>query len=364
MEEEPIKLIVTEVTGEPKSGAQIEAEAIERAAQEDALKNAPKEDVEPPAPEPEIDDNKFFELASKKLEREIKSLADLKEKERVQEELPEDVAAFYKYKKETGRGWEDFTKAQRDFTSADPNELISEHLTFKEEGLDKEDIETMMNKFVIDEDIDTESEIADKKLAYKKALNEAKKFFKKQQETYKVPLVPSSAAIPDEDKEDYESYKKHIQEAKSVDETNARKSEVFNQKTNEVLTKDFKGFDFKVTVNGKEEVLTFAPGTADELKSVNSNPMNFFQKFLDKDGVMQDVKGFHKGFSVGMNPEKFAQFFVEQGYAMAVEANDKEMKNINMGVRNGQQPIVKDGIRVTEVHTPGNQPVSVQSKYK
>lgn len=360
MENEEVKLIVTEVTGEPKSIAEIERETIEQHTKESFDKTKETTD---PIIETEIDDTKFFEIASKKLGKEVKSLDDLKEKEIVREELPEDVSAFYKYKKETGRGWEDFTKAQRDFSTIEPNELISEYLTAKEEGLDPEDIETMMKKLVIDEDYDTEDVIADKKLAYKKTLREAKQFFKKQQENYKVPLVPSSAAIPDEDKESYESYKQNISKAKSIKEENAKLSEVFNQKTNEVLTKEFKGFEFKVKIGNKEEVLTFAPGTADELKAVNSNPVNFFKRFMDDKGVMQDVKGYHRDFSVGMNPDKFAQFFVEQGYRMAIEANDKEMKNINMGVRNAPSPIAKDNIRVSEVQSPPPQ-ATVNTKYR
>ena len=32
-----------------------------------------------------------------------------------------------------------------------------------------------------------------------------------------------------------------------------------------------------------------------------------------KEGLMYDAKGYHKALSVAMNPEKFAQFFYEQG---------------------------------------------------
>ena len=68
--------------------------------------------------------------------------------------LPEDVAAYLKYKKETGRGFEDFSKLNRDIESIDPDKLLRDYLTATEKGLDAEDIESLMEDYSYDEEID------------------------------------------------------------------------------------------------------------------------------------------------------------------------------------------------------------------
>ena len=54
------------------------------------------------------------------------------------EELPEDVAAYFKYKKDTGRGIEDYVKLQQDFTSMEDDKLLAEYYLTTEDGIDRE----------------------------------------------------------------------------------------------------------------------------------------------------------------------------------------------------------------------------------
>ena len=98
--------------------------------------------------------------------------------EREAEELPEDVAAYFKYKKETGRGIEDYVKLQRDFDSMNPDSLLREYLSATEgEGLDAEDIDSLMEDYSYDEELDDEAVIKKTKLAKKKTIAKAKKIF-------------------------------------------------------------------------------------------------------------------------------------------------------------------------------------------
>ena len=53
------------------------------------------------------------------------------------EDLPEDVSAFFKYKKETGRGIEDFVKLQRNYDDLDENILLTSYYASTEEGWTK-----------------------------------------------------------------------------------------------------------------------------------------------------------------------------------------------------------------------------------
>ena len=87
-------------------------------------------------------------------------------------ELPEDVAAYYKYKQETGRGLDDFMKVNRNLDEADGDGLLKEYLLITEDGLDSEDVDMMMEEYSFDEDLDDEAEIKKAKLAKKKAVAE------------------------------------------------------------------------------------------------------------------------------------------------------------------------------------------------
>ena len=66
--------------------------------------------------------------------KEITSVEDLFQQREEAEELPEDVAAYLKYKKETGRGFEDFSKLNRDIDNIDPDKILKDYLTATEEG--------------------------------------------------------------------------------------------------------------------------------------------------------------------------------------------------------------------------------------
>jgi hypothetical protein len=349
---------VKEVTGTEKPKAQLEAEVIEQAAQ---VVEPVVDVVEPPPVE--LKDEQVLDHLSKKLGKPVTSYDDLvKEKQVLKEDLPEDVATFLKYKKETGRGIEDFTKLSRDFKAMKPDDKLLEYYSIKEEGLDKEDILSMIKEFEVDEDLDTEADIKRKNREKKKTLNEADKFFEKQKETYKVPLV--SSPVPDAEKEEFDAYKLNIQSAKSEQEANAKKGEWFDQKTSELFSNDFKGFEVKVKVGEEEMPLVFSPGTPDELKSLQASPLNFIKKFLDENGMLKDAAGYHKGLAFAMNPDKVAQFYFDQGYAQAKESDDKRIKNINMSVRQSPQPLVTGGFKVAEVKSPEGQNFGSALKFK
>ena len=66
--------------------------------------------------------------------------------------------------------------------------MLKEYLTITEEGLDPEDIDSLMEDYVYDEDLDDESVIKRTKLAKKKIIAKARRFFSEQQEVYKQPL--------------------------------------------------------------------------------------------------------------------------------------------------------------------------------
>jgi hypothetical protein len=319
---------------EPKSVQEVEKELIEK--HEESLSQESSQtdysnstETTTSAAEVTLKDEDVLSYIGKRYNKQINSLDDLVSERQDAEPLPEDVAAYLKYKKDTGRGFEDFLKLKKDFDEMNPDQLLKEYLTATQEGLDSDDIEALMDDYRFDEELDDESTVKKAKIAKKKVLAEAKKYFNSQKEKYKMPLESSTAFISDEEKEIYESYKQYTQQARTIEEENNRKRQWFDQKTNEVFGGEFKGFEFNIN----DKKFTFAPGDANELKKMQSTPQNFINKFLDEKGLIKDAQGYHKSLSVAMNPERFAKFFYEQGLADATDDVTRKIKNINMSER-------------------------------
>jgi hypothetical protein len=352
---------------EEKGTAQVEQELLEKHEQEilgdsssgtfEGVARIADEVIEQQQ-EVELNEEQVLSYIEKRYNKQINSLDELTAQRQETEALPEDVAAYMKYKKQTGRGFEDFLSLKKDYDSMDPEILLENYLSATQEGLDADDIETLMDDYRYDEDIDDDSTIRKIKLERKKAIAEAKKFFNAQKEQYKVPLESSTAFVSDEEKETYENFKQYTKQAKTLEEENERKRSWFNQKTDEVFNGEFKGFEFKV--NDKQ--ITFNPGDVNELKKAQSTPLNFINKFLDEQGLIKDASGYHRSLAVAMNPERFARFFYEQGQADATEGTMKNIKNINMSERKAPE-ITKstDGMQVKAVNPDSGKSLKIRS---
>jgi hypothetical protein len=213
---------------------------------------------EPPAQEPELTEEQVLSYIGKRYNKQINSFDDLVSERQDSEPLPEDVAAYMKFKKETGRGFDDFVKVNKDYDSMDPDQVLREYLATTQKGLDKEDIDVLMEDYKYDEDIDDESKIKKVKIARKKAIAEAKSFFNDQKEKYKLPLESRANGLSPEDNEEFEAYRQYTQQAKTLQEENERKRKWFDQKSEEVFSKDFKGFEFAID----DKKIVFSPGSA------------------------------------------------------------------------------------------------------
>jgi hypothetical protein len=303
-------------------------------------------EVEEKTPAPELSDADVLTYIKNRYDKDINSVDDLFAQQEVNEDLPEDVSAYFKYKKETGRGIEDFYKLQKDYDTMDDDLLLADFYGATEEGLDAIDIQDLMDdKFSYDEEIDEPRQIKKLKLAKKRELAKAKKYFNEQKGKYKVPLESSGSGLSDTDKETLNAYKSYVKESKTVNEANQKKYDWFLQKTDEVFNNEFKGFEFNVG----EKQFTYKPGDVAELKSRQADVNNFVKKFMDDNGMIKDAKGYHRSLAIAMNPEKFAQFFYDQGVANTVDDVTKKSKNINMDIRNSQQTVVKDGLKIRAV---------------
>jgi hypothetical protein len=352
---------VKEVSGiVEKSAAQIEEELLNK--HEEQFNNVPPVDT-PPIDEPlvetpiDLKEEDVLSYLGKRYNKEINSFDELMAERKEAEELPEDVGAFLKYKRETGRGIQDYLKLQEDFDTMNPDVLLKQYFKDTEIGLDDDDIDALMEEFKYDEDFDDDSHVKKAKIAKKKVIAKAKEHFNSQKEKYKQPLESSGSAIPNAEKEEFEAYKQYIQQAKNQEEDQNRKRDWFLKKTDDVFSQEFKGFEFNID----DKKVVFSPGDTAELKKLQSNPANFINKYLDESGMVSDAAGYHRSLAIAMNPEKFAKFFYEQGQADATEDVTKKIKNINMSERRAPEATVKGGMQVRQVNPDAGRGLKIKS---
>ncbi|MGA1702529.1 MAG: hypothetical protein ACO393_02885 [Methylophilaceae bacterium] len=289
---------------------------------------------------PEIGEEDVLSFIKNRYNKEISSFDDLLAQREKDQELPEDVSAFLKYKKETGRGINDFIKLQANYDEMNPDQLLRDYYAATENDLDSDDIDYLMSdRFSYDEDLDEDSLIKQKKIAKKKELAKAKKYFNDLKETYKVPIESNGPLVDDRELEAYNAYKEYISQSQSIQEENIKRAEYFAKKTEELFNDEFKGFEFAVG----DQKLVFKPGEAKEVKNVQSDINNFISRFLDDDGMVKDHVGYHKALAAALNPDKLATHFYEKGKADAIGSVSRVSKNIDMEPRSTPQQMRASG---------------------
>tara|TARA_R100000655_G_scaffold2760_2_gene10740 strand:+ start:3804 stop:4991 length:1188 start_codon:yes stop_codon:yes gene_type:complete len=333
-----------------------EEEGVQEEIKEEA--ETPPVEEEPPAltQPPEVNEEDVLSFIEKRYGKEVNSMDELISKREEAEDLPKDVAAYLKYKQETGRGMNDYARLQQDYSDYSPDALLREYLTITEEGLDSDDIDSLMEEFTFDEEVHEPAEIKKIKLAKKKEIAKARKFLKQQQQQYKQPLESRESSATANNQELIE-YRQYLENAKTQQEQASQKREWFVKKSDELFTPEFKGFKFKI---GEDEMV-YSPGTAAEIKKTNATPLNLINKYLDSNGFIKDAEGYHKALALAMNPEKFAQFFYEQGKSQATDEVIRKTKNVNMTERNAPEVSVKSGFQVKSVSQPSSRGLKIKS---
>jgi hypothetical protein len=162
---------VKAVDFEEKSAREIEQELIDKHEESSGIKNEDepekvvintteavienKEEESSAEVKTELDDEIVLSHIRKRFNRDDISYDNLLQKEIVEADLPEDLEALRRYKKETGRGISDFVKLNRDIDSENPDAIIAEYISTSNPEFDREDIEFEMDtKFSYDEDMD------------------------------------------------------------------------------------------------------------------------------------------------------------------------------------------------------------------
>jgi len=355
-----MEIKVKEVTKGEKSKQEIEQELLDK--HEESFNEEVKPDAVIDEPtKPQFSDDDVISYIKNRYDKQINSVEELFEAREKAEELPEDVAAYLNYKKDTGRGFKDFVKLNKDYDEVNPEQILKEYLTVTEKGLDEDDINVMMESYDYDEDYDDEATIKKTKLKKKKAIAKAKDYFESEKEKYRMPLESSGSSISSDDKEKLDAYNQYIQESKSFEESLKRRKEIFDEETSKVFGNEFNGFEFAINDDKK---VTFSPGDAAELKKVQSDANNFLKMHLDENGTIKNAASYHKALAVAMNPDKFAKFFYEQGKSIQADDTMRRMKNTDMSMRSTPEVTSKGGMQVKAVNPDSGRGLKIRSHKK
>ena len=353
VEEKLLKKHEEELSQEDNLNKETAAEVAEKQTAEQNT------DIKSEVERPTIKDEDVLSYIKNRYDKDINSVDDLFSQKENTESLPEEVSKYLDFKKKTGRGFNDFVKVNKNYDEISDEQLLKEYYSLTESDLDNEDIQYLMNdKFGHDEDLDDEKDVKKKNIAKKREVSKAKKYLNDLKENYSVPLESSGSSIPKETLNELEKYKEFLNQSKTTQEANQRKNDYFLKQTDKVFDSEFKGFEFNVG----DKKISYAYGDTLEMKAKQKDLNNFVKNYVGEDGLIKDASGWHKALSAAMNPEKFAQYFYEQGKADAIGDVSKKSKNINMNVRQTPQAIGDTGFKARQVSDTSGRGLKIRSK--
>jgi hypothetical protein len=147
--------------------------------------------------------------------------------------------------------------------------------------------------------------------------------------------------LTSEQKEAVDFYNKYNQEQTANSEIQKRQFDHFQKSTNNVFSDNFKGFDFNVG----EKTYRYNINDVQNVKTYQSDIVNFVGEFLDENNMMKDAKGYHKALYAGKNIDKIVKHFYDQGKADAIKETTMSAKNIDMSPRTAAKPAIDAGGR-------------------
>ena len=122
-------------------------------------------------------------------------------------------------------------------------------------------------------------------------------------------------------------------------EQTAKQQLHFNKETNKVFNEKFKGFDFEVG----DKKYRYNVKDVQEAKKAQADVLDVFSKYISKDNLLQDAKGYHKSLFAARNADAIASHFYDQGKADAIKQMTSEAKNINVDGRQTADGMVDAG---------------------
>lgn len=279
---------------------------------------------------------------------------EIKKPEVVEKKLPENIEKLVAFMEETGGTIEDYTRLNADYSSIDDVTLLKEYYKKNKPYLDNSDVDLLLEDFVFDEEVDEERDIRKKKLAFKEEVAKAKNFLEQTKKKYydEIKLRPGVTQEQQKAMDFFNRYNKEQEQAK-------QQHELFKNNTKKLFSDDFKGFDISVG----EKKYKYNIQNKDKVAEKQSNITNLVGKFLDENGNVKDVNGYHKAMYAAENVDKIAAHFYEQGKADAVKDVVNKSKNLSdTKARSQQGEVFLNGFKVKAISGADSTKLKIKTK--
>lgn len=269
-------------------------------------------------------------------------------------QLPENIEKLVAFMEETGGTVEDYVRLNADYSNVNNVALLKEYYKNTKPHLDAEEVEFLLeDKFFFDEDIDDEREIKLKKLAFKDEISKAKTFLEEAKQKYYAE-IKARPGVNAEQQKAVDFFNRYNNEQNKV----AQQQDAFKKQTSNLFNNEFKGFEY----NLGEKRFRYNVQNPNQVAETQSNIQTFIGKFLDKEGNVTDVPGYHKALYSAMNADKIAAHFYEQGKADAVKQVVSNSKNPSMDApRTASEPFI-NGFRVKSISSEDTSKLRIQTK--
>jgi len=344
---------------EAQEGAEEKVEETTEAVLEE-VKEEVEEKEEEQEEKPIIEEVKEEEETKTETKEEIKEeVAEVEEEvKEEQPKLPENIQKVIDFMEETGGDLEDYVKLNQDYSKYDDAMVLREYYRQTKPHLTSSEIDFLMEDgFTYDEDVDDPKDITRKKLAFKEQVASARSHMDKLKSNYYTEIKSGVKLTPEQQKA-IDFFNRYNEEKQESDKTLETQQTTFVNKTNEVFSNNFKGFEYNVG----DKRYRFNVKNTDEVKTTQSDINNFVKRFVDKKNVMSDAVGYHKSLFTAMNADAVANHFYEQGRADGIKQSMANAKNVDMAPRQAPTDVEAGGIKVRAVS--GDSPSKLRFKIK
>jgi len=300
----------------------------------------------------------------KKIEEEIvqlgekieeKVIAPTPEEAREVAKLPENIEKVVDFMKETGGTLEDYVRLNADYSNVDNDTLLREYYKQTKSHLDSEEVNFLLeDNFKYDEELDEARDIRKKKLAYKEEVAKAKSHLEGLKSKYYEEIKLRPGVTQDQQKA-MDFFNRYNEEQNTAQQQH----EAFKSDTKQYFSNDFKGFD----INVGEKKFRYGVKNPNEVATKQSNVSNIIKKFLNNDGSVKDVKGYHKAMYAADNVDSIAKHFYEQGKSDATKDLVAKSKNITNDVRSTPAgDVFVGGFKVKSISGLDSSKLKIKSK--
>jgi hypothetical protein len=292
------------------------------------------------------------EAEVKEVEAEVKEA--IRDEKVLGKQLPENIEKLVSFMEDTGGTVEDYVRLNADYSNVDEKTLLKEYYKKNKPYLDSEDLDLLLEDFDYDEDIDEERDIRKKKLAFKEEVAKAKSFLEETKSKYydEIKLRPGATQEQQKAMDFFNRYNKQQEQAE-------QQHQAFKNDTKQLFSNGFKGFD----INIGEKKYKYNIQNVDKVADSQSNITNLVGKFLDENGNVQDVNGYHKAIYAAENVDKIAAHFYEQGKADAVKDVVNKSKNLSdTKARTSQGDVFLNGFKVKAISGADSTKLKIKTK--